>query len=104
MKKDPFDELKKLAERDENLPSAPPKKMKRKHRRMHDRLRLLDARVPDRRCPVCEQVWTKSRSWIIINKNEPKVPEAARKAGIICRSCARRCGYWSRPRVARPVR
>ena len=48
------------------------------------RSRLLDERVPTRRCPLCGEIKLKSRQWVIVNSH---VSEAVRAVGAVCRAC-----------------
>lgn len=52
-----------------------------------NRQKLLDERVPDRRCPLCEEVLTKSRSWVLLKNHVRWLPVKARRAGAVCRRC-----------------
>lgn len=54
------------------------------YRRM-TRKRFLDLRVPDRVCPLCGRVFTKSRSWVLDMSHVRS--EKARRVGALCRSC-----------------
>lgn len=57
------------------------------------RLGLLEARVPDRRCPACGEVRLESRGWVLFDGHVRWLPSEANTAGAVCRSC-----WWRRGR------
>ena len=67
-------------------------KLQEAHFRSRDYKRLarcqaLDEAVPDRRCPKCRRVKTRSRAWVFLNVRGTKKPV------VLCKSC------WSKENV-----
>lgn len=56
---------------------------------------VLQSRVPDRRCPACDGVKTRSRAWVVLSHDQRKRARVSgvRRAGAVCKSCYMK-GEW----------